>query len=352
MQARGLCRFWLIAVIAVSIGLAACGSSNDGATSTILASPSPTTQPPQTVTTAPDPTTCTPLEPETTTVVANPRWVDGMKRNLVVVRQRVDSLTRYGSEPSTTTSVSLTVAAAEDGWAFSWPYGASQFYGLSGSDEQAVEQLGNLIPDPVELQYRVDQWGIFAGVENPGQVRQFATDMVAGFSQAGVDPAIADGLRQLYASMTDEQLTAGFSEDPQLFHYFDGAELDIGEEYTAEVELPNQLGGAPFPAQSTIRIRQVADADGCVVIEESTVVDPASVAEILRDSLAETFGAEGAEAVESLPAVGDIRIDNSITARWDPGSGFFVEVKGRQAISIDGREQVELTLIADQTPRR
>ncbi|MFW2384174.1 MAG: hypothetical protein ACN4GZ_20650 [Acidimicrobiales bacterium] len=341
MRARAV-----VALFAVGMLAAACtdGSATQGSAGTVLSIQAPSTTSVANVEPEPEPdsasTSCTPLEPTVSIVDASPVWEDGMVRELGVVRQRMDS--RVNSPVSTSSAVDLRVIASDDGWAFAWPYSAAQF--LGGPSNSATEG------DVIDLRYGVDARGSWRGLENPEEVRAFVLDLVDSFAASGLDQRSTDGLRQLYSGLSDEQLGVLFSEDPQVFHYFDGVEIGIEEELTFDVELDNIFGGSSFPATSTIRIADSQDAEGCVVFEDLTVLDAQAALPILVDSLSEVYGVE-VPAEEQVIGEG-FWIEKKVTGRWDQGSKLFVEVKLRKVLRIQGDQVTDIVLISDVGKRR
>lgn len=333
---------------------AALSSSTMPASSTLVESTpttsapttsAPTTVAPTTTTAAPD-LACEPIPEGHSFVELSPVWNLGVVRDLqlTMIKERSDS---SRSDGKSVTPVRVEVVGADNGVAtIHWSHGDSDVYVDGVRVPSAL--LGPLrnVVSQFDFRYRLDTDGTWLGLDNVDELRESFGEFFLELS-AGSEQAESESMAQVLAtfeSMSDEAFGALMAEDAMVYHFFDQTWFERDEVFEVPDELPNPFGGESFPAISSLTVKEFADEDGCVLIEQVTTLDPVEAERILLVTMQEVFGFDEGE---ELP--GEFEITNTITAQYDYGTGFFHSVLAEQRISMDGESSYEASRLDDVT---
>ncbi len=223
--------------------------------------------------------------------------------------------------------------------------------GLSPEELESLENLIAEIPKQ-RIQYQVDTSGIYLNATNQDQIRADMSITLEALIESELIPGIEQATT-LLASMTDEQLAQLLTEPVQVYHSMAGVQLDLNTPIGFDDELPNTLGGEPFPAATTIEATNLVDDDGCVEITYRTTLDPELALPLLFESVARAFDLEDPneqEHAELEAMVESFQIENLIVGQYDTATGLFYRVTATQTITDGSDEQVDTTVITDVTP--
>jgi hypothetical protein len=124
----------------------------------------------------------------------------------------------------------------------------------------------------------------------------------------GTDPATADMLEPLILSlMTPELVTQAINDD--VAPLLDFACGEFRPFTTYETQLPNALGGDPFPAHGTVTLTRKGED---VVVDLVETIDPASAAPLLRSILVGAGVPEGSAELEKALASMEIHVSTDL----------------------------------------
>ncbi len=344
---------WLAAAVLV---LAACGDSGEPSPAT-TAPPPPTTAvtttaPPPTPTTVPPATAapgggiCTPLPAGATTVDVTPAWRSGDSVRLSIGLAR--SGNRVTPSDRTWTATVTVLDVLDEGYVLQWETDeqvidpeALAAIGVAGD---AIERLDELSRKRIE--YVADTAGAFVGIVNVEELMANSAEQLAIFEDEVFDNDASDEVQVitrevLGALATDPELAeVVFGESLRVYHGLYGALADTGEPITGPATLPNPLGAERFPATQVQELVTVADAEGCAVLATTTTPDPAELDRIL-DQIAAAAG----DAAAVAPLLEGFTVGAERRYRWDPGSGWMIEVEARETTSSALVDQSETTTI-------
>lgn len=347
-------RYW-VSALAVVVLAVAC--ADDGPTTREDSQPSPDGTEP--VARADDPSVevpdetavslCEPAPAGTTTVLPLPPWTEGVQRELELQIGRSNTVSPT-PEGFSRTPVNLTVEAGTDhGWVMRWELESTVLDGIDVPEEareMTAELLSSLPPQQIGYELRADR--VWLGVTNAEEIRAATMEMLdLVFDLHGDDPAVGQ-TRDLFESMPDDALARLYSEDPQVFHVLEGIELTVDDPIEFPDQLPNALGGEPFPAVTTVEILEVEDDDGCIAIQMQVLPDPERVMSILMDTLA-SFLPPGTSQQELEAAAEGFEIENRIVGQYDLGSGYFRRITATQRVGDGAMERVDTKIITDLT---
>lgn len=292
---------------------------------------------------------CTPAPDGSTTIVTEPDWTVGDVRRLELRKGRTDE-TGVNADTFGVTPVELeVVASTSSGFAFAWRTSTSTILNAPASAEtqaQLEELLAELPTQSIE--YRIGSDREFLGVDNIADLRAQMLDVIVLFEEIGVfdDPEVQARLTNLYESMDDATLTVMLAEPIQLLHFFEGAELVVGDEISGADELPNALGGPVIPAFTTVGLARMIDDDGCAEIVQTTTPDPSQFGQIMVESLIESGLAPPDAPLDE--AMLDFDVENRIVAQYDVAAARFRRVTATQTITVGDQTRVDTTILEDR----
>ncbi|MCP5034779.1 MAG: hypothetical protein GY939_23480 [Actinomycetia bacterium] len=298
---------------------------------------------------------CTPTSADLVWVSAVTDWSSATTRHLEYKKIRTD--TRRGiDELSSLTPVELTIAGPLDGgWELVWQNANTNLDGLGmGLPPEEAEAAEALIADipKQRIQYQVDASGGYVGATNHEQIREDMNTAMEVLTQSELLPGI-EQTAAFFDSMSDEQLAQLLTEPVQVYHSMAGLQLVLDAPIEFADELPNLLGGEPFPAITTIEVTNLVDDDGCVEITTHTTFDPELILPLLFESVAQAFGFEDPneqEHAELEAMVESFQMENLIVGQFDTVSGYFYRVTATQHITSGTEERIDTDVITDVTP--
>ncbi|HEX7277813.1 MAG TPA: hypothetical protein VF244_10605 [Acidimicrobiales bacterium] len=316
------------AALALAFLAAACG---DGESSS--SGPSTSAAPAR-------PTTCTPVGAPAEPIEFAARWSAGDTRSFSLTTTREDSSRPEQSGSATTPMKIRVLGSGSAGFRLSWDSGETILPTAPGPEEQAaVDQLNEL--GQFSIEYSTDASGAFEQVENLEALRSQVDRVITALGESGLGPEEIEKVREVMLSDSFAETT--LMENIVAFHSPYGLVLDPEDSFTAPDELPNALGGRPFPATSSVRVVNPRDAEGCAVLEVVVTPEPGPMAEILAEAVAELTGDDGVGITPE--ELGRFTVRNTIRYAYDPGSGWMVRVEMEQVIEAAGARRLEREVI-------
>lgn len=289
---------------------------------------------------------CTPVGAADAPVEIVSRWATGDVQPFTLTTTREDAVNPSRNGTGTTTLEVRVMEAGDDGSRLAWESGDTivDLGAELGADEQAAfEELSEL--GRFSIEYSTDQSGAFDLVENLDALRSQVERIIAKLEELGGDaPELAESAAAMRDVMlSDTFLQTSLVENVLIFHGAYGLVLEPDETITTPDELPNVLGGRPFPATSSVAVLTPRDGDGCAVVEVIVTPEPDAAAEILTETLTELVGEDDSEAMaEELRG---FTIRNTIRYVYDPTSGWMVRVEAEQVIEIGAARRLERKVI-------
>ena len=261
----------------------------------------------------------------------------------VIERNRADDTIPDGAVALADVALTVTAETAT-GWEFEWgTSGLSlEAFGIPPMFRQQVDELvdGAIAPP---LRYGLGFDGYIEGLLNGDEVTQATIallDEILAF-----DPDAAE-IRAVLDQIDAATLELFALEDPSVYHFFDNAVIDVDQPLVIDDLVPNNFGGEPFPAVTSVEVVPSAAGDDCVTVVMTTEPDPARFAEILLESLEAVFGEAPPE--DELNT-GEWSILNRTVARLDARTGLVSSVVADQIVTVEGMTQSDRLVIVDVT---
>lgn len=341
---------WPGVAVGVALLVGSCGGTDienaDVATTT---APPATTAVTTTITTSPTSSvapeavlSCPETGEELTEVDFAANWEVGTSVELNVRKSQERNGTPGGA--SDTPATIQVLGHGSDGYLLSWSYGVTLLDADTADlSPQLLDELTELASFTIE--YRTDEFGLFESVTNVDELQDQFRRIVQFFEDnifTGMDPSAAATTRELLAAMSsDEQIGLTLAEDVITYHSAYGYIVEAATPLNLVTELPNILGGDPFPAIQTVELAE--RSDGCIPVQVSIIPEPVRFREILAEVMAELAIRQGL-TVESIESeLGDLKVANSILSVWEPQSTWFVDVIASQTFSTASASRIDTT---------
>lgn len=254
--------------------------------------------------------------------------------------------------PSVTTPVEIEVVeAGPDGAVLRWrmDVAASHSESLSEDDLAILAGVLGSIGESV-TDYRLMPDGSYDRVADPDAVhRQLLETVDRDAELSGVDERVTGPVRERVAALSDSEVDWWASGDFRLLHTFYGARLDVGEPVVIEDEFISPWLGQPIRAQTATELVAIADDDGCVAVERSTVVETDRIREDLANLALETAGAASAAEAEAAIADMEVALVINVRAQYRFEDGSLQSISSSQETTVDDVLTVERTTLVAST---
>lgn len=144
--------------------------------------------------------------------------------------------------------------ATEKSYTIEWVYKNIN----TDTDENPIIKRMFKLTEGLRVEYTTDELGVFKGLINWIEIRDFLNksfdNMVNDFKENPQAVAAFNQVRALYQSK--EAIENTVIKDIQLYHFLYGGTYILNEKLKVETQIPNLLGGEPFP---TIMIIEMTD---------------------------------------------------------------------------------------------
>jgi hypothetical protein len=210
-----------------------------------------------------------------------------------LVRQREATRGRAGQGRRVTTRSDVEVrvlSAGPEGAVVQWQFGDVRFDDPEQAKDPGVAELLGMAHH-VRYELDVDPDGAIRRLRNWTEVRDLARGATARLlellRQRGVPSqtrsAISERINALYSS--EQQILAYSLKEPSLYHLAFGKRYELSTPITAHEQLPNALGGEPFPATTSFTLTRLDEPARQAVIEWKQTIEPAEARRIMLKTM-------------------------------------------------------------------
>jgi hypothetical protein len=320
-------RWGLIAAASAALALGACGDDDKGEDG---GGDEPA---------KPAAARCTPAPEGTKELAVDPKFKAGDRRAVAIEKTREDS---RQPEPLRATGESdLRVLSGG-------PKRATLRYETDevtlplpqNADREAIERIKE-VTEEIPIEYATDAEGTLDELRNVAEVRAAMNRMFDEFEE--IDPRLAEIAKLSRGILqSEEAIKATMTGDVATLHGAYGFELREGRPFKTPYELPNPLGGGPIAAEASFELKTLRGPDGCAVIESVIEPDVEALKEMLRDLAGRVGGPEPTEA-----DLEGYRLRNTVTFKYDPGSGWVVHADAKREISLQDVRRTDRTVLTN-----
>jgi len=189
-----------------------------------------------------------------------PNWQLGPLMRLELVKGREDwEEDKLVKSSKTVTPIDVEVLAkGESGWVVRWTFGHTSVIEGGGKDKDYAERMASL-NEGMRLDVRLSPGGAVDGLADPEGLRRHYSrtlqEVEHGLLEKGMDKRIvAELMRDTTESVLGPEFEHSSLVEVELLHHCFTVPLVPGKKSTFEGELPNPLGGDPFPARGTYQL--------------------------------------------------------------------------------------------------
>jgi len=284
---------------------------------------------------------CTPAPLGLEELAFHPTWEEGDVHQLERVGEVSESeRPTLGALSRVTLSVSEVTS---DGVVLTWSEGVPNLL-FDAAEPTVREYLAEL--DPLRYDYRINALREYEGAIDITQIRDWLSDAAALATAFGLDLELS-GFEQVMA-MTDEDLESLWTQEPANFHRLDGMTVAVGEEKAGEGSIVSLHTSSEVSAQTTLRIVDLVDEDGCITVELVSRPDQAGLFDIVSEYLA-FLGIERSED-EIREDLERFAVENRYIGQWDYLEHRFIRVVRVDYFSNGGGERTQTVTYTDVTP--
>jgi hypothetical protein len=181
--------------------------------------------------------------------------------------QNSDTINRI----STTYKVDVTIIdSTANSYTIEWRY-----YDYNTSLDNAILQRIAKLGESMSVVIRTDEYGVFKEVSNykdiVSHVNKIAEQLRNEFAKEPQIDKIIEQIRSVFSSK--ELVEAMAVKEIIQFYSFHGGIYEFGEEYTAQMKIPNAIGGVPFDAEVTVMLDEIDGEEDDYVMRSWISVD-------------------------------------------------------------------------------
>lgn len=208
-------------------------------------------------------------------------WRKGEVKNLVIKKTSITmDAGKEKKASSSTHEATLTVLdSTEKSYTLEWKYKPNK-----KSEIPELETFNNLLTQ-LKVIYSVTETGAYDSLINYEELKKYISEMLDELSK------LSDNKKDMSATLTQylpllkskEGIESIFLKDIQTYHAPYGIEYSTKEPQTYETELPNVLGGDPFPAVVTLTLNKVDIPNDLAVIDISQDVDKEKAVKLMKE---------------------------------------------------------------------
>lgn len=271
----------------------------------------------------------------TATVLGYWKKGDHARYSLQLTKEKYDKGKKISGGGSVS-DIDITVAEANDsGYTIHWKYSKITVQSAGAANNPLVDKFSRLV-EGVTFKYTTEASGEFKELINWSKVNTMVNktlDELVKLYPANEMKNVLEQTRSVFSSKEGmEQL---LMKDMQLLHSIYGGEYTLHDKITAATQLPNFLGGNPFPAVLTIEMKKLDKINKTCHIIVEQVVDAEKAAKEIGAFLEKS----GKPDNEKLPAQLDISDKNSFDV--DLTTGWMKKVVFTRTAGAEGRRSVE-----------
>lgn len=281
-----------------------------------------------------------------------PHWKKGDSFELTVTRAREKSVDgRSILSGKTRTRFTIDVLHADDkGYLVGWTAGETTFEVPASSDSFLRQVVGLMKGMQIVLQ--LDQRGTIRGVQNWETLRGEtlkAMDTLLAKTPASptetIDRTLLSNLRAQWETMfaTKEQVEQLCTRDARIYFMALGRRYVLTEPYEYNDQLPNPLGGDPFPTRAKIIMKTFDRQSGQAVLSWNQTTDSKQATRILESMMKDLAARRGKTSQEGeLAKVIALNDDAEIVV--NANTGWVTELTRTQSVALGRRTQKDTTV--------
>ena len=212
------------------------------------------------------------------------------------------------------------------------------------SKNEIMQKVMTLAED-MKVVVKTNELGVFEGVENWKEVRDYMKRMTSKLSKEYKDaPTMVKLLKQIETTYsTKEAIETNSINEIHQFLTFHGGKYKLGEEYDGKLKVHNLYGGEPFDTDFTMYLDTIQQEDNNYILRATQTVNPEQLKEATYNYICLTMKTMGMPA----PSKDDLKdISNeTFTASRIHGTGWLIYSIQTKVVKSDQTENIDETII-------
>ncbi len=286
------------------------------------------------------------------TVEILPHWKKGESFDLAVTRAREKSVDgRSILSGKTHTRFSIDVLHADDkGYLVGWTAGETTFE-IPASSESFLRQVVGLMKG-MQIVLQLDHRGTIKGVQNwealRGETLKAMDALLAkvpASPKESIDHTLMSNLRAQWKTMfaTKEQVEQLCTRDARIYFMALGRRYVLTEPYEYNDQLPNPLGGNPFPTRAKIIMKTFDRQSGQAELSWNQTTDSKQATRILESMMKDLAARRGKTSPDGeFTKVITLNDDAEIVV--NANTGWVTELTRTQSVALGTRTQKDTTI--------
>jgi hypothetical protein len=217
----------------------------------------------------------------TATVIGYWKKGDKIRLSLAQTKEKYKG-SELTSKGSSTSIIDVTIIdESKDSYTIKWKYTDVNVF--TKEKNPSADKFSSIVKG-LEIIFKTDEMGSFTELVNWKEIQNFiykALDMLkTEYNDPSIDAAVNE-VRKIYSSK--ESIEQVLIKEIQLYHTLYGGEYKLKENISIETQLPNVLGGEPFPAFLEIEMTSLVPSKNTCIITMTQKLDDEKTTKIILD---------------------------------------------------------------------
>ncbi len=221
-----------------------------------------------------------------------PRWKVGERQRYERVKTRRKTQGKMSAKASGRGPIDVSVVeAGEKGYLVRWRIGETTDDNPRAAADPLTQAMNRLTVG-LEVDLEIDNEATITGVRNWAEMKssgqKIAETLIQAQQAAGTDAKTLGAVRSTVEGLfaTKERVEQLFAKEPQLFFVPIGRTYPgVGKAVEYDDQLPNPLGGPPFPCTGKFTLTSYDADKGRAEVSWTQTVDPKEAARIMLETL-------------------------------------------------------------------
>jgi hypothetical protein len=282
-----------------------------------------------------------------------PHWSRGDSFDLMITRTReksVDGQSTVSGKTHTRFTVEV-LRADRNGYLVGWTAGDTGFE-VPASSESFLRHVVGLMKG-LQIVLQIDPRGTITGVQNwkelKGETLKVLDAVLANTPDSqkeNTEYLLMSKLRAQWETMfgTKEQIERLCTRDARIYFMVLGRAYIPDKPLTYDDQLPNPLGGEPFPARTTIALKTFDNQSGQALLTKNQTTDPQHALRIMESMVKEMSARQGKKAPERQLSKA-IAMEDHVEIAVDVNMGWVTKLTRTQSVLLGTRTQTDVTSI-------
>lgn len=285
-----------------------------------------------------------------------PHWKKGDVFSLTITRTR-EKFTNGTATVSGKTRTQFRLEVLQDndeGYLVGWTAGETTF-DVPPPSESFLRQVVDLMKG-MQIVLQIDPYGTITGIQNWKELRLemlrvMDTLLAKAPEKEPPNRTLLSKMRSQWDTMfsTKEHIEQLCTRDAKIYFIALGRRYVVNKPYEYPDQLPNPLGGEPFPSRTTIELTAFDTSSGQATLTRSQKADPQQATRVL-ESMANEMSARQGKKLPDGAFVKTMAMEDRSDIIVDVATGWVTKLTRVQSVHLGTRGQTDTTSIVKLLP--